>query len=97
MLSEEDEEIWEPYYPEEPSPITCGFYDYKEGHFWLTLVCIERPCICHELCCFVLLSMFLLVILMSRNIQKLECGPMPNVMVALPNIGGAVCSTPHGI
>ena len=21
--------------------------------------------------------------------QKLECGPMPNVMAALPNIGGA--------
>jgi len=26
---------------------------------------------------------------------KLECGPMPNVMVALPNIGGALCSTPQ--
>jgi len=24
---------------------------------------------------------------------KLECGPMPNVMVALRNIGGALCST----
>jgi len=24
---------------------------------------------------------------------KLECGPMPNVMVVLPNIGGALCST----
>ena len=22
-----------------------------------------------------------------------ECGPMPNVMVALPNIGGALCPT----
>ena len=22
-----------------------------------------------------------------------ECGPMPNVMAALPNIGGALCST----
>jgi len=30
----------------------------------------------------------------SRFKKKLECGPMPNVMVALPNIGGAVCSTP---
>jgi len=27
--------------------------------------------------------------------QKLECGPMPNVMVALPNIDGAICSTPQ--
>jgi len=25
--------------------------------------------------------------------KKLECGPMPNVMVALSNIGGALCST----
>jgi len=25
----------------------------------------------------------------------LECGPMPNLMVALPNIGGALCSTPQ--
>jgi len=22
-----------------------------------------------------------------------KCGPMPNVMAALPNIGGALCST----
>jgi len=26
--------------------------------------------------------------------SKLECRPMPKVMAALPNIGGAVCSTP---
>jgi len=25
--------------------------------------------------------------------DELECGPMPNVMVALPNIGAALCST----
>jgi len=29
--------------------------------------------------------------------QKLECAPMPNVMVALPNIGGALCSTPQSL
>jgi len=29
--------------------------------------------------------------------NKLECGPMPNVMVALPNIGGALCSTPQSL
>jgi len=28
---------------------------------------------------------------------KLECGPMPNVMVALPSIGGALCSTPQSL
>jgi len=31
----------------------------------------------------------------QANHCKLECGPMPNVMDALPNIGGAVCSTPQ--
>jgi len=30
--------------------------------------------------------------------KELECGPMPNVMVALPNIGGAaLCSTPQSL
>jgi len=29
--------------------------------------------------------------------QKLECGPMPNVMAALPNIGDALCSTPQSL
>ena len=35
----------------------------------------------------------------SKNIknQQLECGPMPNVMVALPNIGDALCSTPQSL
>jgi len=28
---------------------------------------------------------------------KLECGPMPNLMVALPNIGGALCPTPQSL
>ena len=26
-----------------------------------------------------------------------KCGPMPNVMVTLPNIGGALCSTPQSL
>jgi len=43
LLSEEEQEVWEPYYPEEPSPVTCGFYAFKEGHFWLTLVRTECP------------------------------------------------------
>jgi len=29
--------------------------------------------------------------------KQLECGPMPNVMVALPNTGGALCSTPQSL
>jgi len=31
----------------------------------------------------------------SSMIIKLECGPMPNVMAALQNIGGALCSMPQ--
>jgi len=27
--------------------------------------------------------------------KEIECMPMPNVMVALPNIGGAICSMPQ--
>jgi len=34
---------------------------------------------------------------MTQNKLKLECGPMPNLMVALLNIGGALCSTPHSL
>ena len=29
--------------------------------------------------------------------KKLECGPMPNKLAALPNIGGALCSTRHSL
>jgi len=29
--------------------------------------------------------------------EELECGPMPYVMAALPNIGGALCSTPQSL
>ena len=31
----------------------------------------------------------------TKTVLKLECGPMPNVMVTLLNIGGAHCSTPQ--
>jgi len=33
----------------------------------------------------------------DRLIIKLECGPMPNVMAPLSNIGGAFCSTPQSL
>ena len=32
---------------------------------------------------------------LERTLEKLECGPMPNAMTALSNIGGALCSTPQ--
>ena len=32
-----------------------------------------------------------------RRKRELKCGPMPNVMAALPNIGGDLCSTPQSL
>jgi len=29
--------------------------------------------------------------------EKVECGPIPNVMAALLNIGGALCSTSQSL
>ena len=39
----------------------------------------------------------LLAVMLNWFSLKLECGPMPNVMVTLPNIGGALCSTPQSL
>jgi len=33
----------------------------------------------------------------KKKKRKLECGPMPIVMAALPNIGDALCSTPQSL
>jgi len=33
----------------------------------------------------------------EKNNPKLEYGPMPNVMAALPNIGGTLCSMPQSL
>jgi len=31
------------------------------------------------------------------NQSQLECGPMPNVMATLPNVGSALCSMPQSM
>jgi len=33
----------------------------------------------------------------GKYIHNLECGRMPNVMATLPNIDGAICSTPQSL
>jgi len=33
----------------------------------------------------------------SKTEVKLQCGPVPNVMVTLPNTGGALCSMPQNL
>jgi len=33
----------------------------------------------------------------TKSSLKLDCGPMPNVMAAMPNIGRALCSTPQSL
>jgi len=32
-----------------------------------------------------------------QHMSQLECGPMPNLMVALLNIGGTLCSAPQSL
>jgi len=34
---------------------------------------------------------------LGKQTTILECGPMPNLMVALPNIGGVLCLTPQSL
>jgi len=38
-----------------------------------------------------------LKVLGQTHFQILECEPMPNVMAVLPNIGGALSSTPQSL
>jgi len=35
--------------------------------------------------------------LRTKNLTTVECGPMLNVIAALSNIGGALCSTPQSL
>jgi len=35
------------------------------------------------------------LLIIYKGAIQLGCGPMPNVMVALPNISGALCPTPQ--
>ena len=44
-------------------------------------------------CCGHLVTPVLRILLL----MKLECGPMPIVMAALPNIDGALCSTSQSL
>jgi len=37
------------------------------------------------------------LVAMNKRKNKLECGPMPNVMAALPNIGGALSAQRHKV
>ena len=51
----------------------------------------SRVCPCH----FFYNTPTTLVFAVMANFNQPECWPMPNVMVALPNIGGALCSMPQ--
>ena len=50
-----------------------------------------------QLCSTLCINLHINLYFSFVHIFKLECGPMPNVMVALPNIGGALCSTPQNL
>jgi len=47
---------------------------------------------------FVRLSLILVTILVFQSVSvQTRMWPMPNVMAALPNIGGTLCSTPQSL
>jgi len=37
------------------------------------------------------------LVIICKLYANYKCGPMPNVMAALPNIGGDLCSTPQSL
>ena len=86
----------------------CEFW-HPRGTPWAAWSwCTARPdlwmcqisCCSDNLCTRYLLPNFLDFIVSAIDKQtnkKLECGPMPNVMVALPNTGGALCSMPQSL
>ena len=47
--------------------------------------------------CFFMKHRVNVPIVYSQNTHILERRPMPNVMVALQNIGGALCNTPKSL
>jgi len=41
VLNTEEEEQWEPFIPDPPSPIISGFYGKDNNKFWLTMVMLH--------------------------------------------------------
>ena len=44
--------------------------------------------------------MMMMLMMIGRELkgkERKKCGPMPNVMATLQNIGGALCSTPQSL
>jgi len=58
---------------------------------------VFSPKLLYEAVSSLVTSVFVTLVLVSLTLNKLQCGPMPNVMAALPNIGGALCSTPQSL
>ena len=80
---------------------SLGIIFDKNSHFFLTCITwkinVQKLLTCYVLShtpLGVQINKLLLHLYRSLIRSRLECGPMPNLMVALQNIGGALCSTP---
>jgi len=71
----------------------CGFMSNYFDHLWFLV--ISRYLLCSVHCDFDCLCVYSVVVAVCPS--KLECGPMPNLMVALPNTGGALYPTPQNL
>ena len=61
------------------------------------LICGFNSCIDFTIFFTDIFAVHALVLRIRNPKIQLECGPMPNLMVALPNIGGALCSTSQSL
>jgi len=70
----------------EPSTLDCvrKLLKYCSALWWLLLPLLHAPTARYQT-------------RQNRKQYELECGPMLSVMAALPNIGGALCSTPQSL
>jgi len=86
--------VWSPppHIPYISSPNQCLFSQHIL-FIYFYLLCVKKHhdrrvmwqwCNCENTCTI-------------KTKPKLECGPMPNLMVALRNTGGALCSTPQSL
>jgi len=65
----------------------CSFSNGGTINLILTLIDIDIAfsCTCN--------NMQMRIKMLQKAFWNVQCGPVPNVMAALPNIGGALCST----
>ena len=78
------------------SVVLCMYRFQSQSQYTITNTTVRQiKSVIFTTCCFHVDHVHFPNKQVSENKDLLECAPMPNVMVALPNIGAAHCSTPQ--